>query len=241
MLNNKDWKYPFLTTADFTSKADITFGNLEAPIVENCPTSPTGMVFCARPEAIEGLKFAGFDILSLANNHILNHGQEGLDQTTNLLNVNTILPSQGSKIAIKHLKNLSLGFLAFDLVTYSNTPLLETIMENAEKVDILMISLHWGAEYSKIPTETQKKLAREIIDAGAKIIIGHHPHVTQPVEEYHNGLIFYSLGNFVFDQAWSEETKKGEMAKIIFEAKKIKSYELVPVYSENYCQPKLLN
>lgn len=240
MLKNKDWKYPFSKTASFVSGADVAFGNLEAPIIESCPTTETGMIFCARPESVEGLKFAGFDILSIANNHIFNYSQAGLDQTKFFLTKNNILASDSNNLTIKQLNNLRLGFLSFDLVTYPNTPLVETIKENSKKVDILIISLHWGGEYQKQPTNQQKILAHQIIDAGAKIIIGHHPHVTQPTEKYNNGLIFYSLGNFVFDQPWSEETRKGEIVKIIFEGKEIKSYELIPIYIESFCQPKLL-
>lgn len=243
MLQKKDWRYPFLKTADLTNSADITFGNLEAPFVQDCPSTETGMIFCARPEAIEGLKFAGFDILSIANNHILNHGQKGLDQTKKLLKFSNILysPLSSSNFSSNLSPNdISFGFLSFDFVTYPKTALpREDLAKWGPTVDILVVSLHWGNEYQKNPTESQKTLAHEIIDAGAKVIIGHHPHVTQPVEEYHGGLIFYSLGNFVFDQPWSEETKKGNIAKIIFEGKEIKSYELIPVYIQNYCQPIL--
>lgn len=239
MLKNKDWKYPFSKTAFFLSDADIAFGNLETPIIESCSSTETGMIFCARPESIEGLKFAGFDILSIANNHILNQGQKGREQTADFLKEAGIMASE-NELVVKKANHLLFGFLSFDLVTYPNTPLVETTKENSKKVDILIISLHWGGEYQKQPTNQQKELAHQIIDAGAKIIIGHHPHVTQPTEKYNNGLIFYSLGNFVFDQYWSEETKKGEIAKIIFEGKNIKSYEPIPIYIENYCQPKLL-
>ena len=239
MLQNKDWKYPFLNIADFTSSADITFGNLEAPIVENCPTTETGMIFCSQPDSIEGLKFAGFDVLSLANNHILNQGEFGLAQTQEILKKNQILPASPNPLSIKKVNGTSFGFLAFDLVTYP-PPRLAVFGEAGRAVDILIVSLHWGNEYQKQPAKSQVELAHQIIDSGAKIVIGHHPHVTQPVEEYKDGLIFYSLGNFVFDQAWSEETKKGAIAKIIFEGKKIKSYELVPIYIENFCQPRLV-
>ena len=245
MLNNQNFKYPFLKTADLTSSAAISFGNLESPLVENCPTTTTGMTFCTRPEAIEGLKFAGFDVLSLANNHILNYGQDGREQTTKLLNSNNILPSDPNNIAMpilskvkgKQFNNISFGFLSFDLVTYPKTDVVEKVREATTKVDILIVSLHWGEEYQKEPAPWQKDLAHQIIDSGVKVIIGHHPHVTQPMETYHNGLIFYSLGNFVFDQPWSEETKKGEIAKIIFEGTNIKSSELIPIYIQDFCQP----
>lgn len=246
MLKNKDFKYPFLKTADFISSADITFGNLEAPMVEKCPTTETGMVFCARPESIEGLKHAGFDILSVANNHILNHGQNGLEQTQNLLSKNGIQSSDSNNVTMKQFNNLRFGFLSFDLLTYPPPRLAVfgeagQIFQLSQTVDVLIVSLHWGNEYQKQPSEWQKVLAHRIIESGAKIIIGHHPHVTQPVEEYDNGLIFYSLGNFVFDQPWSEETKKGQIARIVFEGKEIKSYELFPIYIQNYCQPTFRN
>lgn len=241
MLQNKDWKYPFLETFDLTSSADITFGNLESPIVEGCPTTSVGMSFCAREESVEGLKFGGFDILSIANNHIQNFGQDGLANTQKILTENNLLFSDSNNVAIKQLNNLKFGFLSFDLVTYPNTPVIEKIKENVSRADVLIVSLHWGAEYQKEPATWQKELARQIIDAGAKIIVGHHPHVVQPVEEYKNGLIFYSLGNFVFDQPWSEETKKGQIAKITFEGKKINTYEIVPIYIQDYCQPVVIS
>ncbi len=235
MQKHGDWSYPFLKTSSLTSSADITFGNLEAPFIEGCRNAETGMIFCARKEAIQGLKLAGFDILSVANNHILNQGQEGLKQTIELLNQNGITSSTNQLT-----NKLNFGFLSFDLVTYPKTPVVEEVKKNTGKTDILIISLHWGAEYARQPTSAQKELAHQIIDAGAKVIVGHHPHVTQPTEKYHDGLIFYSLGNFVFDQPWSEETKKGKIAKIVFEGKKIKSFEEIPIYIEDYSQPKIV-
>jgi len=242
MLKQRNFRYPFLKTADLTSSADITFGNLEAPFVENCPTTGTGMIFCARPEAIEGLKFAGFDVLSLANNHILNYGQGSLEQTQSILSSSNILYSplsSSNNITMKQFNNVNYGFLSFDLVTYPNAQVIEKVKENISKGDVLIVSLHWGAEYQKEPNTHQRQLARQAVDAGAKIVLGHHPHVTQPVESYGSGLIFYSLGNFVFDQPWSTETKKGQMTKIIFEGKDIKSYELIPIYIHDFCQPQL--
>jgi poly-gamma-glutamate synthesis protein (capsule biosynthesis protein) len=244
MLKYKDFKYPFLKTASLTSSADITFGNLESPIINNCPTTSVGMIFCGRKEAVEGLKFGGFDVLSIANNHILNHGQKGLSQTTELLDKNGIVPSTNNmiflRLAMKQWNNITFGFLSFDLVTYPKAPVIEEVKKNANEVDILVVSLHWGNEYEKEPRDWQKTLGHQIIDNGAKVIIGHHPHVTQPTEKYHDGLIFYSLGNFVFDQPWSEETKKGKIAKIVFEGKKIKSFEEIPIYIKDYSQPQIV-
>lgn len=249
MLEKKDFRYPFLKTAEILSSADLTFGNLESPIINDCKTTRTGMVFCGREEALEGLSFAGFDVLSIANNHILNHGREGRQKTIELLEKNNISPSDSESITIKQparqfggFGNITIGFISFDLTINNNPePILKIAGESSPGVDILIVSLHWGAEYVKEPFVWQKDLAHNLIDQGVRVVIGHHPHVAQPVEEYNEGLVFYSLGNFVFDQMWSEETRQGLIAEVVFEEKEIKSYKLIPVYIEDYCQPGLVN
>lgn len=239
MIKKGNWRYPFLKTATLLSSADLAFGNLESPFFSPCPTTQTGMVFCARPEAVAGLTEAGFDVLSIANNHILNQGKTGREQTIELLINNQILPSDSQKLVVKQLNQEIIGFLSFDLTANNNpAPILKIIKESAPQVDILIVSLHWGAEYQKEPAIWQKELAHQIIEAGAKVIIGHHPHVIQPTEKYQDGLIFYSLGNFVFDQDWSQQTKEGEIAKIVFEGKRVKSFEKIPVYIKD-SQPQL--
>jgi poly-gamma-glutamate synthesis protein (capsule biosynthesis protein) len=94
--------------------------------------------------------------------------------------------------------------------------------------DVVIVSFHWGWEYAKYPTETDRKTARLAIDAGANLVVGHHPHVIQGVERYQGGLICYSLGNFVFDQ-WRTRTRRGLMLRCHFDGKgKISSAELLP-------------
>lgn len=235
---NQDYRYPFIRTAELLNSADIAFANLETPLIADCPVTATGMIFCAPDKAVEGLVFAGFDVLSLANNHSLNYGKEGQEETMGLLEQSNITPSLQS-LMIKTVNGLNFGFLSFDLTVNNRPqPVLDGVIEAVPKVDILIVSLHWGNEYQKEPQTWQTTLARQIIEKGARVIIGHHPHVVQPVEEYDQGLIFYSLGNFVFDQPWSEETKKGQMAKVVFTKNGIESYRLFPVYIEN-SQPKL--
>ncbi len=241
MESKNSWQYPFLATADLTTKADLAFANLEAPFVKDCPKTSSGMIFCAPPQSIEGLSFGGFDVVSLANNHILNYGQEGLNQTKELLAQNQISDTTFQELTVKTVNGVSFGFLAFDLVTYPKTDVLAKVKENKNLVDVLIVSLHWGAEYQPQPNDDQTLLAHLLVDNGVKVVLGHHPHVTQPVEEYNGGLIFYSLGNFVFDQPWSEETKKGEIAEITFNGNEIKSYLLTPIYIQDYCQPQLIN
>lgn len=241
MRQLNDFQYPFRKTADILRSADLTFGNLESPFWPDCPTVNSSMVFCADPKAIQGLTFSGIDILSIANNHILNYGSQGKQYTVNLLQQNGILSSAENNIAIKQYNNLTIGFLSLDLTkTRSNQQILDMVTRYASQAGILVVSLHWGNEYADKPTQTQKELAHSLIDAGADLIIGHHPHVIQPTEEYRSKLIFYSLGNFVFDQTWSKETRKGNIAKIVLEGKTIKSYEEIPVYLNKDYQPEIV-
>ena len=86
---------------------------------------------------------------------------------------------------------------------------LEDIAAVRDEVDVVILTLHWGIEYQHLPESYQSQMAKDFIDAGADVIIGHHPHCIQGVETYHGGLIFYSLGNFIFDQDWSLQTRQG--------------------------------
>lgn len=237
MIKYQNFKYPFEKTASFLSTADITFGNLESPFFKSCPIIGTGSFsFCADYRSMEGLLLAGFDVLGLENNHILNFGQEGLSQTKTFLTKNQILPSMAEETVVKKVNNFNFGFLSFTYDKNLDQALIK-VREEKDKVDILIVSLHWGNEYQKEPPKSQKELAHKLIEAGAKVVIGHHPHVTQPFEKYQDGLIFYSLGNFVFDQMWSEETRKGLVAKINFEGKEIKDFQTYQVLISDYSQP----
>ncbi|MFA5076227.1 MAG: CapA family protein [Patescibacteria group bacterium] len=251
-----DFTLPFKNLAPLLSQADITFGNLESPFATGQPIFE-GMSFKAQPEAIAGLKLAGFDVLSLANNHNLNQGRQGLLYSLDYLNDNGILPigagvdfitaHQGVKIKVN---DTTFGFLAYTyepIVNYSSPvlnnfdfeQLSQDITQLKKEADIIVVSMHAGIEYTFLPNQQQQDFAHRAIEAGASLIIGHHPHVTQLVEQYNEGWIFYSLGNFVFDQEWSQETKEGLVLQAIWENKKLVSLKLQPVIIENYSTPRL--
>ena len=237
-----DFSYPFLETWKFLASSDLTFGNLESPLVSGCPTTNTGMTFCADPKAIEGLTKSGFDILSLANNHVLNYGQGGLSQTIEILQNNNIYPLLQGKEQIIEIKKTRFGFLGFDLTSsYNQKQILEKIKEEKTRVDILIVSFHWGEEYVQKPSQRQINLAHQAVDSGTDLILGHHPHVIQPTEEYKGKLIIYSLGNFIFDQPWSEETKRGLVGKFIFLDKKLVKKEFLEIYIKDFCQPEFVS
>lgn len=243
MRQLNDFTYPFLKTADFLKAADLTFINLESPFYDDCPTTNTGMIFCADPKAIEGIVFAGIDVANLANNHIRNYGQDGVALTQNLLREKGItFISHEESFLTKDAKGTKFGFLGFDLTPgYQEERIIEAVKENNPKADVLIISFHWGTEYAQEPSSWQIELAHQVIDAGADLIIGHHPHVIQRIEDYHQGKIVYSLGNFVFDQPWSEATKKGLVGIFTFQGKKLINSEFKEVYIQNYSQPEFID
>jgi len=237
MTKRNDFTWPFAKTYEFLKSADITLINLESPLVKDCPITNTGMIFCGNQRFIEGLNLAGIDVANLANNHSLNYGVEGLEQTIELLEKNHILTS-GQQPSIKKVKDTTFGFLGFDFLTSPNqSEVLQLIKEVGKKVDILVVSAHWSAEYTHSPSAFQKELACQIIDEGGDIIVGNHPHWIQPVEIYKEKPIIYAHGNFIFDQEWSEKTKLGVVAKFTIFDKKVVDIEFKPLKIVDFGQP----
>lgn len=220
----------FEPTNTFLSASDITFGNLEGPVTDKGKDSGSRFSFQMNPIILPGLKNAGFDIVSFANNHVGDRGLVGFSDTISRLNENDILftgagknKTEAENPKIITVRGVKIGFLGFTDVgptwlqaneTTAGTlilanPRLETIIKNAKKqTDILVVSIHWGEEYKPANTR-QKTFAHKIIDWGADTIIGHHPHVIEETEWYKGKFIAYSLGNFIFDQYFSKETMRG--------------------------------
>jgi poly-gamma-glutamate synthesis protein (capsule biosynthesis protein) len=242
-----DYRYPFLKIAGLTRSADLTFGNLEGPISAGGLNQGSIYSFRAKPEVVEGLMLAGFDVLSLANNHIWDWGSEALSDTIDILKKNGIEPvgagknyleanspaikeTSGTKIAFFAYTNLypesleagfdSLGISSFNLEEIKGKI---SQMKKSGEADIVVVSLHWGEEYKREANRYQRDTAESLAESGADLIIGHHPHVIQEIE---NG-IAYSLGNFVFDQSFSEETMEGAVLKVVIKDKKIS--EIIPL------------
>lgn len=239
-----DFTHPFLKTANLLRQADLTLINLEAPLIKNCPVTNEGMVFCGNQKFLEGLQSAGIDVANLANNHTFNWGAAGIQQTIDLLENNHILtcgfPLNHLTIK-KHKNNIIIGFLGWNLLEEIDThQILDTIKQAKTQVDLLIISAHWGAEYQTFPAPSTQDLAHKIIEAGADLIVGNHPHWIQPVEIYQNKIIFYAHGNFIFDQEWSPETKTGFVAQTTFYQKQIVDVQILPIFISDYNQPELV-
>lgn len=260
MIAKGDWKYPFLGTAEMTRKADIAFGNLETTVLPGKAIPSGSFTFRTDPKALAGLEYGGFDVLSLANNHMMNFGLNGLRATIDNLDDAGISHAgaglSDEEIAepvIMEADGMSFGFLAYSYakeqsfhdggktygVAYAKTDdMKRQVAALRQRADVVVVSMHMGNEYEIYPSSAQKGFARAAVDAGADLVIGHHPHVVQTFEKYKEGYIIYSLGNFVFDQMWSEETRLGVVATVTFEGKKIESVEFTPVKIFDYAQPQ---
>ncbi|MBM3281555.1 MAG: CapA family protein [Candidatus Harrisonbacteria bacterium] len=258
------YDYPFRKTESFLRGADITFGNLETSITPGEPVRPYEMSFRADLEAAEALQEAGFSILSLANNHVPNFGKKGLLDTFEALykvGIEYVGAGRNSEEANRPViittKGIRFAFLAYndpDVVPQvyeagrvrAGTAFMriekmqEAVRAARVQADIVIVSMHSGREYEEKPNKSQTEFARSAIDAGAEMVIGHHPHVVQTMEQYKGKYIFYSLGNFVFDQMWSFETRAGLALKIFFTKKGVKKIDFYPTMIYDFAQPRLM-
>lgn len=216
---------------------DVAVLNLEGPIspTDFSPnTDPENLVFKFPPSTTEALKNLGINAASLANNHTSNQGQTMLENTREVLTNAQITPigdpQNKTDIAKTFAKGDSkISILAVNIL--ANTPdLAETIKEQKNDNAFVIVFPHWGNEYQTTHSKTQEKLAHDWIDQGADLVIGSHPHVVQDAETYNNKPIFYSLGNFLFDQTFSYETQRGLVLKGKIKNQKL-SLELIPIGS----------
>ncbi len=243
VVDRSDYLYPFRNVQTFLSDADITFGNLENAVTKNCPRQYKGSFsFCTTPEIAKGLQESGVDVVTLANNHSYNFGVDGFEETKQNLNNLGIKSVGWGNLEIIEKEGIKFGFLGFDYVTsgFNLDRDLGLIKTSDPKVDVLIVSPHWGEEYKAIANNFQTDLAKRIVENGADLIIGHHPHWVQNHDEINGVHVYYSLGNFIFDQMWSEETKKGMVVKISFEGKKVVKREEFQTYTPKIGQPEII-
>lgn len=266
MMQAEGLEYPLDKLGATLAAADLTFGNLESPLGTGGTQIPgKGIWFRARPEALQVVKDGGFDILNLANNHIMDYDTPVLEQTLELLQTagisaigagNNLQEAKAATVLESH--GIRLGFLGYSDMAdifwnyqyprrfratadqagvaplmVDNAYLADAISEDIKKlepeVDLVIVSLHWGTEYSRTPAAEQRQFAHQLIDAGADIILGHHPHVFQGMEVYQGALIAYSLGNFIMDQNWSRETCQGLLLQITISKEGWQQAEVIPV------------
>ena len=248
ILDTHDPSMPFRKIAPLLKAADITFVNLESPFSDKGPYLAGGLVFHAAPEMVEGLQLAGVNIASTANNHARDCGPHGVEFTLAWLRSHGIRPvgsaetERAAHAGVVLARNgVRFGFLGYTFNQSNGNwkdndarialadPLVmaRDVADLRQRCDVVIVSMHNGVEYQPKPSEAQIAFAHAAIDTGAKLVIGHHPHVVQPSEKYRDGLIYYSLGNFVFDQYQREATQHGEVVEVSFLGREIlESHEM---------------
>ena len=244
-VTSRNFAWPFEKTADVLKNADITFINLETPLIKNCPLVNEGFEFCGSDKNIEGLTFSGVDVVSLANNHAGNYGFEAINYTASLLRNNDILVTGQNGAVYKKVRGLTFAFLGYNDIGYKQEGISWTdenkiqteIAEARKNSDVVVVTFHWENEYQSQPNERQKYLGHLAVDNGADLVIGNHPHWIQPVEIYKEKLITYAHGNFIFDQEWSPKTKQGVGGRYTFYDNQLVDVEFLPVQIMNYGQP----
>lgn len=244
-----DYRYPFKNVLPLLNKSDVVLINLESPILEKCPLTNEGMIFCTDIRASDGLIFNSTTVANLANNHIRNYGKKGILDTVYYLEKNKIKTIGLKNSLIVKIKDKKFGFLGYSQFDKNDEIVSEIDIEKIKmdikalknEVDHIIVTFHWGEEYKALPNNYQKNIAYRTIDAGADLIVGNHSHWTQPIEIYNNKLIAYSHGNFVFDQLWSQKTREGIIGKYIFDKNGFKKVEYYPIFIDNNYFPIFSN
>lgn len=229
--------FAFEKVSSLLKQPDILFGNLEVVLSQEGDAVPGKLCLRGDPQYLQALKRHNVGIVSLANNHTFDFGPDAyVDMASRLDELDIATVGAGNDLeASRQLKiiekeGIRFGFLAYSSRTTKgshyadeNAPgvapldvdiVLADVARYRDDVDHLVVSLHWGVEYAEYPTPDQMKTGRSIIDAGASLIIGHHPHIIQGYEKYRNGVILYSLGNFCdSDLEWhgAEKTYRSKL------------------------------
>lgn len=231
------YRYPFARIESFLKGHDIVVANAEGPFTD-FPSLTASLVnktltFTFDKRALPVLKELGFTIFSQANNHTRDFGREGYEQSVAAINTAGIAVfgdafnnNPGPYIA--NVRGQKVAFVGYHQYYDQDTTSTLKAIEQADLQDAFVIVYpHWGEEYEQGMTDFQKRTARQFIDAGADLILGAHPHVIEPIEIYNGKAIFYSLGNFIFDQSFSIPTSQGLAVQIMLDSDEI-SYELFP-------------
>lgn len=261
-LQQLGYDYPFVYMKPLWADSALVFGNLEGPLTARTEgKAQKQYVFRSPPERVAAALFAaGIRAVSLANNHTLDYGADGLADTVAALNATGIahagagadsraartpayVEANGKRIALlAYSATLPEEFFAG--ATTPGTAFAHEAHVSADVVaararaDIVLVSFHWGREGSTELRDYQTKLGRIAIDAGAHAVLGHHPHILQGIERYRNGIIFYSLGNFVFG-SYSKTATRSMIAKLHFivgeksPGVRLGEVELLPINVDN--------
>jgi poly-gamma-glutamate capsule biosynthesis protein CapA/YwtB (metallophosphatase superfamily) len=239
--------------------ADITVGNLESTLSRAGAPRQGGDSFAAPPRVLQALGDAGFDVLSLANNHTGDFGRAALVQTLRRFDGGPIQHvgagrdrAAAWRPVVLRRQGVRFGFLAFNAIGETpratpttpgaaevrmqprtgplRAPDLRQVVRAVRTVaaDVVIVLPHWGAQYTHVPVPDQRRVGRALLDAGADIVVGGHPHWVQRVQRHRGGLVVHSLGNFVFDMDFMRQTQEGVIADLVFAGERLRSVRFTP-------------
>lgn len=257
VMAEQGYDYPFVKMIPYFAGAQIIIGNVEGPLTNRgTPEQDKTFVFRSPPDKVSAaLKEAGFNVASLANNHTLDYGAEGLTQTIEALDkVNILHVGAGADLAaarqpaILQFNGQRVAMLAYSMTLPENffagpgkagtafgheAHVRADIQAARERADIVLVSFHWGQEGKTTLRDYQTHLGHIAIDAGASAVIGHHPHILQGIEQYKDGIILYSLGNFTFG-SYSMKSSRSAVAQLRFRNARLQSVRLFPINVNNF-------
>jgi poly-gamma-glutamate synthesis protein (capsule biosynthesis protein) len=234
------WGEAFSAVEPRLSDADVAFANLESPLTTESMLAD-GYDLRANPKAVEALTAAGFDVMSVANNHAWDAGRAGLLETITVLCGSGIMPGgeAGELVAevpaCQDLQADVVELLAFDDsgVSLDIDAAVSRVAAAAEGFRPVVVSIHWGGEYQATPSPRQRTVAAALSAAGATIVIGHGPHVLQPIEWVGDTLVAYSLGNLLFDQPYPIDCRWGALLEVVVRGKNIVAVKVIPTVGED--------
>lgn len=263
-----DAKPAFEKVRDVLRRADLAVATLEAPLSGHrnryCASC---LLFVGNEAYISGISDAGIDLVTLAANHIGDGGPQGVLDTVRVLDAAgvahvgaganetaahrpAVLEVRGTRVAFLGYTDVppveytatatrpGHAWLSHDDPTYAS--LRAEIAAAKRGADLLVVMPHWGIEYEEKPRPVEVAAAHAMVEAGADVIIGDHPHWVQSVELYRGAYIAYSVGNFVFDQMWSVPTRQGSLHRLFFSGDRLVSLRILPTLIEDYFQPRLV-
>ncbi len=263
MAQRQDYNFPYAQIKSTLAKADLVVANLEGPISNLGKSAGHLYSFRADPRASQGLKNAGIDVLSVANNHLFDYGSVAfVDTLKNLREAGLNYVGGGNNWTEAHQGNYQeINGVKITLLAYTDLlpedeaasgnqagfayldldQMAQDIKAAKAKSDLVLVSFHWGQEYETRHNKQQEKVALAAIAAGADLIVGHHPHVVQDIDVYGGVSVAYSLGNFIFDQNFpASDTRNGLMLKVSIADKKIKTVESQVINFNQDYQPYII-
>ncbi len=238
----KGSKFLFQESRSVLQDQDMVVGNLEGPITNNVslsegsePGSENNYVFTFPPDTAKNLFDENIRLVNIGNNHILNFGENGVNSTKKYLMEAGVDffgdPLGKERIFLKELRGLRIAFVNYNQFFRNGKQRALNDLRRARELsaDFIVVYAHWGVEYADKLNEKSREMAYEFIDNGADFIVGSHPHVVQTKEEYKGKIIYYSLGNFVFDQYFDAHTKNGLAVRVEFDRKKNVNVKEIPL------------